>query len=588
MKFHPAAQNERRCTPALPWLALFAIVVCANHARAQDFEHYRPRTPESSSGEMLPLDEPTPAAGDDRVLIDELKGLLIVDHPSKVLDRPARGDGVRFDLNDYSPVLDSSEFNGIANRYLGGKVSIRRLNELAREVVMLYRQSGQPVVDVSIPEQDISKGVVQLVVTEAYIGEIRVESNYFNPCRLTQKLCTTPGGPIYESQLMEDLRYLNLNPYREVDLRLTPGDEFGATSVVFEVNDRRPVSVYAGYEDTGNQSTMLERTIYGVHWGNAFDRDHSLGYQYTASPDFWDLEVHSASYAIPTRNRNELVMYGSHATLNSLIAPLFPSSGFATELAFRYYYDLYPGTCCPRDCLERRLIFGFDFRRTNSDLIFGQNVVFNSLADIGQVVVGYDSRREDWLGVRRLGITGFFSPGGLTSFNNDAAFSALQPGASAEYIYARMFYERTAILPSCWQLYGKVTGQLSEATLLSSEQLGLGGFNSIRGYDMRIANADQGWIVNLELRTPVADFYPHCRRHDLQGLIFLDYGEVFRHAQLPAPAPNHYDLASVGVGFRYAIHQRLSVRCDYGWQLRELLPGIGKDSRFHIGAVATF
>jgi hemolysin activation/secretion protein len=568
--------------------ALFLTFAFAQCVQAQDFELYRPRSPQSSAGEMQPPDEPAPAVGDERVLVKQLKGLVFVDHPDKVVSRRLKVQGVQFEMDVQPELLSTSEFNGITARYLGGPVSIRRLNELAREIVMLYRANGQPVVDVSIPEQDITGGIVQLVVTEARVGDIRINAYFFSPCRLSRPLCISPGDPIYESQLMEDLRYLNLNPYREVNLRLTPGESFGETDIIFDVQDRRPVSAYVGYEDTGNRSTKLERTIYGLHWGNAFGLDHSLGYQFTASPDFSDLTAHSMSYTMPLRNRNEFVVYGSYATLNSLLKVGFPTDGYASELAFRYYHDLYPGRCSPRDHLQRRLLFGFDFRRTNTTLFFGQNVIFDSLADIGQFVVGYDSTRQTSWGTRRLGITGYLSPGGLTSFNNDAAHDALQPGASAEYMYARMFLEQTVVLPSNWQLYGKVTGQIADATMLSSEQLGLGGYNSIRGYDMRHVNGDQGWILNLEARTPVLQFFPCDRRHDLQGLVFFDYGEVCRKAALPPPAPTSYDLGSVGFGLRYGIHQRFHLRADYGWQLSKILPGVPRGSRLHVGAVATF
>jgi hemolysin activation/secretion protein len=580
-----ADAKRRGCLTCLP---LILCLGCATVATAQDFELYRPRAPESAAGQPDIPDEPPPATGDDKILVKELKALVLVDHPDKVVREAVEATGIEFRADYGLELLNTRQFYEIAQRYLGGPVSIRRLNELSREIVLLYRAYDLPVIDVSVPEQDISNGVVQLVVTEGRVGAIEINAGWSNPCRLVRRLCICSGQPVYESLLMEDLRYLNLNPFREVDLRLTPGESHGETDIVFDVTDRFPVSGYFGYEDTGNQSTQLERTIYGVYWGNAFDLDHSAGYQYTASPDFFDLEVHSASYAIPLRNRDELVFWGSYATLNSGIAVGFDSGGFAMELAFRYYFDLYPGPCRPRDCLQRKLLFGFDFRRTNTDLFFGQDVIFDSVADIAQIVVGYESTRQTCYGSRRLGITGFISPGGFSSFNKDFYFNQLQPGASAQYIYGRAYLEETVILANQWQLYGKLTGQASESALLASEQLGFGGYNSIRGYDMRQVNGDHGWLLNLELRTRPCEFVDcGCRRHVVQGLVFYDYGESRRH-QTVAGLASAVDLASVGLGLRYSVHRNFSLRADYGWQLQRFAPTVPRNSRFHIGAVATF
>lgn len=573
-----------RCAGCLLGLLLVGL---SRPAVAQDFELYRPLVPESTAGEPELPEEPPPATGSEKILVEELKGLVIRDHPDKVVREPVEATGIEFGADAGLRLLRTRRFQQIAQRYLGGPVSLRRLNELSREIVLLYRANDQPVVDVSIPEQDIGNGVVQIVVTESRIGNIEINTHWFNPCQLAKRLCISRGCPIYESQLMEDLRYLNLNPYRQVDLRLKPGENYGQTDIVFDVTDRLPATVYAGYEDTGNQSTQLERTIYGMYWGNAFGLDHSAGYQYTASPDFFQLQVHSATYTIPLCNRDEFTVWGSYGTINSDIAAGFDSGGYASQAAFRYYHDLYPGRCCPRGCLQRKLVFGFDFKRTNTNLFFGQDVVFDSLADVAQIVVGYESTRETWCGTRRLGITGFISPGGFSSFNNDDSFNQLQPGAKADYIYARAYMEEMIDLPCEWQLYGKFTGQVSDSVLLSSEQLGFGGYNSIRGYDMRLVNGDQGWILNLELRSRPLQFNAGCRQQMLQGLVFFDCGNSRRHQAL-AGLPSVVDLSSVGVGMRYSLGRYVSLRADYGWQIRRVDPSIGHGSRAHIGAVTTF
>ena len=39
--------------------------------------------------------------------------------------------------------------------------------EMVRQIVIYYRENERPVVDVVVPEQDITSGVIQIVVIEA-------------------------------------------------------------------------------------------------------------------------------------------------------------------------------------------------------------------------------------------------------------------------------------------------------------------------------------------------------------------------------------------------------------------------------------
>lgn len=131
---------------------------------------------------------------------------------------------------------------------------------------------------------------------------------------------------------------------------------------------------------------------------------------------------------------------------------------------------------------------------------------------------------------------------------------------------------------------GRVTGQWADTNLMPTEQLGFGGFNSIRGYDMRLVNGDSGYIVNLELRTdPVGFGLGKCRSDQFQMLMFCDIGGAMNHTLLPGE-PSHVDLSSIGFGLRYSIAPNLAVRFDYGWQLHHLHPD-PVSSRPHLAIV---
>ena len=85
------------------------------------------------------------------------------------------------------------------------------------------------------------------------------------------------------------------------------------------------------------------------------------------------------------------------------------------------------------------------------------------------------------------------------------------------------------ILDGDRQMSGVGTGAGLPA-LLPTEQLGFGGYNSIRGYDLYALAADSGYFVNLELWSPS---YSLFRNDELRFLAFYDYGDAYNHSVPP-------------------------------------------------------
>jgi len=282
VRLFPLASHDGLGRTVISAVAVFLAMAVAN-LPAQDFERYRPKTPVSEQGEAELPPLPKPAEGSRRVLVDELKGLVFVDHPDKVVVGRLDVSGIHVEGRGLW-LLRSGALQRPVAPYLGGPITIRRLNEIAREVIIFYRQNDQPVVDVSVPEQHITDGVVQVVVTEARLGRIRVEGAcFFDPCMLAEQVWTWPGDRIYESVLLEDLEWLNLNPFRERDLELTPGARFGQTDVVFNVHDHCPVLnrdsivVYGGWAEL-ESADAIPLGMEGKAW-QADIAQIAIGYQ---------------------------------------------------------------------------------------------------------------------------------------------------------------------------------------------------------------------------------------------------------------------------------------------------------------------
>jgi len=239
---------------------------------------------------------------------------------------------------------------------------------------------------------------------------------------------------------------------------------------------------------------------------------------------------------------------------------------------------------------------GADFKSsTNGVAIFNtfqSGIPGNQPFNIFQLTAGYKaSVRDDW-GLTSGEAGMFYSPGGVSGWNTTKQFNQVVTNACASYVYANFNFNRTFILPYNFTLSGNFNGQLSTTALMPSEQYGIGGYNTVRGYDERSANGDQGYILNAELRTPPGSllkiFGEQSVEDSLQFVAFFDYGYV----EDIQPAPGADDvttfLMSCGPGLRYSIDRFVNVRFDWGFQLHQAPPYSTKWGRAELSATIAY
>lgn len=541
------------------------------------------REPEVKTGEVTSGNE----AKLNTVLLTSLKGLAFVTSAEEAKEVGEVGGVV---ADDELPLLSTPAFREeVALNHLGKPVTLASINALNREVVAFFKKKGRPVVDVIVPEQDITNGTLRLIVLQARLGEVTVQGNrYFSSEMLTAKLSLAEGDILDSEQVLEDLNWLNQNPFRRVGLVYKRGAEVGETDIVVQVEDRRPVRFYAGYEDSGTDATGNNRWIAGVNWGNAFGLDHQMNYQFTMADDLNDFYAHSGSYVIPLSWRHTLTFYAAYANSSAeVVAGLLNADGESYSTGFRYAIPLRS-----TGHLTHEAFFGYDYKFSQNALIFGGITQPADKTEVSQFNAGYAASLRDALGGTSLTTTVFYSPGKMTPRNTDSDFNSVSADSSADYYYGRATLERLTRMPADFSLVASVTGQVSSSNLLVSEQLGAGGYATVRGYDERVANAEQGLLSRVELRTPALSlremFNITIPSDQLQFLGFWDYASLYRQ-DTPTGLPASYTLSSVGVGVRYSIATNLSVRFDYGWQLKDDANVAGEgNSRGHVGVVLSY
>nr|WP_256498713.1 BamA/TamA family outer membrane protein [Chroococcidiopsis sp. CCNUC1] len=108
--------------------------------------------------------------------------------------------------------------------------------------------------------------------------------------------------------------------------------------------------------------------------------------------------------------------------------------------------------------------------------------------------------------------------------------------------------------------------QFASETLVPLEQIGIGGFQSVRGYRQDQLLTDNGLFTSAEVRFPV------LRAKDIEGVLqvvpFVDFGLGWNGSDNPDPDPN--SLVGVGLGLQWQMGDRLNARLDYGIPLTDV------------------
>lgn len=461
---------------------------------------------------------------------------------------------------------------------------------IRKTIIRYYQSQGRPLVTVTIPDQDITEGTLTFVILESHLERVKAYgARWFSNEKIASNFKLQPGEKIDQDEILKDLQWVNKNPFHKSNVIYAPGKTPDTTIVEVVTEDRFPLRPYVGVDNTGLDAIGKNRFFAGITWGNAFWADQQLTYQYTASFNIHRFQSHTASYQIPFPWRHIFTVYGGYSSTRPKInvpkaAPgTFKSEGMGVQASGRYTIPLKP-----LYRVLQEVTLGFDFKRTNTTLFFSDEPIFGKLANLTQFLLGYSLGHEGRAAKTSLQIDLFLSPGKIVSDESVSDYNSLRPGARPRYFYGRLMWGEIFRLPKQCSLSFTLRGQAGTKPLLPSEQYGLGGYDTIRGYEERSYQADEAGNLNVEFRSPVFNIFRSkgVFEDKLQLIGFLDYGYGYNLKRPPGENKNEF-LVSVGPGIRYMVGTYLNARLDWGVKLHTI-PGDTSRSKLHFSVIGSY
>ncbi len=423
-----------------------------------------------------------------------------------------------------------------------------------------YRDRGYGVIQVALPEQDITKGVVRFNIIQPKIGKVIVEGNeHFSKENVRRALPSVKEGETPNSKdIARNLQLAAEHPVKQTSVLLRSGASEGLVDVNVRVTDDKPWRLVGTLDNSGTADTGYWRLGVGYQHTNLFDRDHTLSLQYITSPGHMNqVAIYGVGYRIPYYHLNSsLDLFAGYSDVDSgTVAGLFAVSGKGSIYGARWNYYL------PKSGdIEHKVYASLDYRAYQNNVTLA-GIGFVPDITVHPVSIGYAGLKRmtasEWSFNASLARN---LPGG--NDGRAADFQATRFGANKDYTILRYGTSFSHAFRNEWQGRIAYMGQYTQDALIPGEQFGVGGVDTVRGYLPREASNDRGYATQVELYTP--NFSDKVGLNDkwrsrLVG--FYDFGSVSRNDALPGEQTGKY-LASTGVGLRMAFGKSVSLRVD--------------------------
>lgn len=240
--------------------------------------------------------------------------------PSAAASQSRTNTGPRFIVRHYeirgNNLLTTQALTKVLLKYTGTNIAISDIVKAASDLQMEYRDRGFPTVNVTIPQQRITNDTVRLRVFEGRLSDILITGNrYFSSNNIVRQFPSLHTNMIIEGPVFQaELDRANANRDRQVFPEIQPGEEANTTELLLKVKDRLPLHAKLEFNNESSPGTPELRLNSSAEYDNLWQLEHSLGVQYSFSPqefksgnqwNFYDQPLvanYSAFYRLPLGN----------------------------------------------------------------------------------------------------------------------------------------------------------------------------------------------------------------------------------------------------------------------------------------------
>lgn len=424
--------------------------------------------------------------------------------------------------------LDAATQADIARPFMGQCVGLKEIRELMREITNRYVEMGLVTTRVYIPQQDMSNGLLRLLVLEGKVGEISLSDEKAG-VSLATAFPGLKGKVLNIRDIEQGLDQINRLGSNGATMELQPSEHPGLTNILIRNQPRHRVSGGLTLDNYGSPSTGdLRGTLnlsvdnpLGLNdaWFGSFSRNLDadskerlsesalIGANFAYGYWNWSLNLSKSRYVsmintltqrFRTDGNTETVNLGVQRVLSrGQTSKLTLNAGVTHKDSKNYIEGSLLGTSSPK----------------LTDVQIGLTSVF--VAGAGSWTLDASAAR----GVKAFGVVAL----------PEAGTGNVPTPFGTRYNAAVSYFRPLALkgVDATWS--SSLQMQTSPHFLYGSEQMSVGGLFTVRGFDGTSLSAERGlyWRNDLAFTLPPPEEASTRWIGRLQAYVAVDLGRIF-------------------------------------------------------------
>lgn len=433
-------------------------------------------------------------------------------------------------------------------------IALANLLAIRSAITQLYIEHDYITSGAFLPTNQVLEDTVSIDVLEGELETVEIKGlDRLDESYIHSRLRSPSNEPLDRQSLLEALQLLQLDPRIErVNAELIAGNSPASSILLLDVEEADAFSF--GALAANNRSPSIGSTqgsVFVTH-NNLLGFGDRFSAEYGASEG---LDVYGVGYALPINSMDGTLSFRYSNNGSTIIENDFARLDISSDSESFAFGFRQPIIRKPQS--ELALGLNLDLRRSQT-FIQDEPFSFGAGSQEGKsnvtalrFVQEWSNRQSQTVIAARSELSfGLDALGATTNDNGvDSRFFAWR----GQFQYARQFDNNFVLLAG-------ISTQLTPDSLLSLEQISIGGSDTIRGYRSNQSVADNGVVGSLELRIPLVS----NSANQLQFTPFFELGKVW-NSELRDPESSI--LASIGTGLRWQIGSRLNVNLSYGLPL---------------------
>jgi hemolysin activation/secretion protein len=472
-----------------------------------------------------------------------------------LIEAPAGAENIKFDFGGFNfdglSTYTKDELYALYESVMGEEVSLADIYAIANSMTLKYREDGYVLTQVVIPPQTIDNGIVELQVVEGFIDNVIIQGGDLSSSelKLIQEYATklSRGGALNIEDLERNLLLVNDLPGLSARSVISPSTTTPGAADILIIPERNLFEGLVGVNNHGSRFLgPIQLSGVGIV-NSALGLNEKITAQIVAAPDAGlELAFGSLTYDQPLGPWGTVVSLSGSITDTDpgLSLRQFDVVGKSRSFSLRAKHPLIRS--------RNTNMFGrvaFDYRDVDSknNIELTRKDKIRALRSGVQLdfldrLMGIAVNSIDLEISRGINVLG-------ASEENDANMT--RAAGDPQFTKGNLHVQRLQRLTSSFNLVLEGRAQLANKPLLSSEEFGLGGMGSVRGFDPSEVVGDDGIAGKIELQW-------NSPSRETQIFGFVDSGTVWNQDATNSDDKRN-SLTSTGVGVRVDLPRKVDV-----------------------------